>query len=67
MVEQATSKYFGEGFDLCKREIVRLHLELDIQDLEIDDELAKEGEDEEEEKDEEKNDQDTIPLSLKHL
>ena len=35
-VEFTASKYFGEGFDFCKRQIVRLHLNLDIQDMRID-------------------------------
>ena len=67
-VEQAASRYFGEGFNLCKKQIGHLHLELDMQDMEIDSELAREeeeGEEEEEneEKDEERGDQDTSPLS----
>ena len=67
----AASKYFGEGFNLCKKQIGLFHLELGIQDMEIDDELAQEedeGEDENEEEDnkekeEEKGDQDHNPLS----
>ncbi|GFZ15805.1 hypothetical protein Acr_25g0002140 [Actinidia rufa] len=66
-VEQAASKYFGKGFDLCKKQVGRLHPELDIHDLEIENELDKEREDDEEEndeeKDEEKGDQDTSTLS----
>ena len=66
---QATSKYFGKGFDLCKKQVLRLHPELDIQDMEIDDELAweeYEGEDKKEkdkDKDKEEGDQDNKPLS----
>ena len=56
------SKYFGEGFDLCKKQIRRLHLVLDIQDMEIDDELARE-EDEGEDEDGEEGDQDNNPIS----
>ena len=53
----AASKYFGEGFNLCNKQIRRLHPKLDIQDMEIDDELAKEEEGEEE------GNQDANPLS----
>ena len=53
IMEQITSKYFGEGFDLCYKQINRLHLELGIQDIQINLELAEE----------EKQDQDTGPLS----
>ncbi|GFZ00196.1 hypothetical protein Acr_13g0015950 [Actinidia rufa] len=42
-VKKAASKYFGDGFDLCKKQVGRFHPELNIEDLEIDDELAKEG------------------------
>ncbi|GFS37381.1 hypothetical protein Acr_00g0051650 [Actinidia rufa] len=52
-VEWAASKFYGEGFDMCKKQIGRLHPELDIQGLQIDAELAKE-EEEDEEGDEEK-------------
>ncbi|GFZ21567.1 hypothetical protein Acr_29g0007290 [Actinidia rufa] len=34
-VEWAASKFFDKGFDLCKKKIVRLYPELDIQDLQI--------------------------------
>ncbi|GFZ21595.1 hypothetical protein Acr_29g0007570 [Actinidia rufa] len=47
-VELAASRYFGEGFDLCKKQVGHLHPELNIQDLEIDDKLAKEGQEDEE-------------------
>ena len=53
MVKEAF-KYFGEGFDLCKKQALNLHPGLGIQDMEFDDELAREedeGEDEEEEGD----------------
>ncbi|GFZ20945.1 hypothetical protein Acr_29g0001070 [Actinidia rufa] len=39
IVEQAASRYYGEGFDLCKKQIGHFHPELDIEDMEIDDEL----------------------------
>ena len=60
-VVQATSKYFDEGFDQCKKHVLRLHPELDIQDMEIDDELAQEEDEGEEEKEE--GDQDNNPIS----
>ena len=75
-VVQATSKYFGEGFDLCKKQIGLLHPELDIQSLEIDDELAREEDESEDKKvEEEKEDereggtseQDNNPFLLEHL
>ncbi|GFY85818.1 hypothetical protein Acr_04g0005560 [Actinidia rufa] len=47
-VEFTTSKYFGEGFDFCKRQIGHLHLNLDIQDMGIDAKLLEKEEDEEE-------------------
>ncbi|GFZ20830.1 hypothetical protein Acr_28g0015350 [Actinidia rufa] len=46
-VEFTASKYSGEGFDFCKRQIGRLHPDLDIQDMGIDVELLKKEEDEE--------------------
>ncbi|GFY85266.1 hypothetical protein Acr_04g0000040 [Actinidia rufa] len=39
-MEQVASRYFGEGFDLCKKQVEHLYLELDLQDMQIDDELA---------------------------
>ena len=48
-VEGATSSYFSEGFDLCKKYINILHPDLDIHDLKIDPDLV--DKDEEEEKD----------------
>ena len=44
-VEQVTSNYVGEGFDLCKKQIVHLHPELDIQNIQIDPELVEEEND----------------------
>ena len=49
VMEWATSSYFGEGFELCKKQIGILHPNLDIQDLQIDPDLV--DEDEKEEKD----------------
>ena len=43
-IEFTTFKYFGKGFDFCKRQISCLHLNLDIQDMGIDDEILKEKE-----------------------
>ncbi|GFZ05323.1 hypothetical protein Acr_17g0008950 [Actinidia rufa] len=48
-VEGAASSYFDEGFDLCKKQINILHLDLDVHDLQIDPNLV--DKDEEEEKD----------------
>ncbi|GFZ05189.1 hypothetical protein Acr_17g0007610 [Actinidia rufa] len=48
VVEQEASRYFGEGFDLCKKQINCLHPNLNIQDMGIDAELAEEEEEEEE-------------------
>ena len=62
-MEQVASRYFGKGFDLCKKQVGRFHPELDIQGKEIDDELAQEEEEGEEEKNEEEGDQDTNPFS----
>ncbi|GFZ01026.1 hypothetical protein Acr_14g0006610 [Actinidia rufa] len=44
VVEGAASSYFGEGFDLCKKQIGILHPNLDIQDLQIDPDLVDEDE-----------------------
>ncbi|GFY91667.1 hypothetical protein Acr_08g0000630 [Actinidia rufa] len=35
-LEFTASKYFGEGFDFCKRQISRLHPDLDILEMKID-------------------------------
>ena len=43
-MKKVASKYFGKGFDLCKKQIGRLHPELDIQDLQINTDLVKEEE-----------------------
>ena len=48
-VEDAASKYFGEGFDFCKWQLRRHHLELaiDLERMDLDhDLLAEEDEDE---------------------
>ena len=46
-VERANSLYFGEGFDLCKKQISILHLDLDIHDQHINPDLVDEYEEEE--------------------
>ena len=56
-MEKATSSYFGESFDLCKKQIGLLHPNLDIQDLQIDPDLV------EEDVEEKKDELDTNPLS----
>ena len=51
-VEDAASKYFDEGFDFCKRQLHRHHLDLaiNLEDMGLDhDLLAEEDEDEVEE------------------
>ena len=49
------SKYLGEGFDFCKRQIGHLYPNLDIQGMGIDaDMLEEEEEDKEKEKEEDK-------------
>ncbi|GFZ14574.1 hypothetical protein Acr_24g0007640 [Actinidia rufa] len=56
-VEFVAFRYFGESFDFYKRQISRLHPDLDIQDMRIDAELLEKEEEEEEsgdEKEEEK-------------
>ncbi|GFS32018.1 hypothetical protein Acr_00g0020440 [Actinidia rufa] len=63
VVEQVTSKYFGEGFNLYKKQIGRLHPDLDIQDMGIDAELTEE-EEEEEEKGEEGEEKGEIDNSI---
>ena len=48
-IEDATSKYFGEGFDFCKRQLRHHHLELaiDLESMGFDlDLLTEEDEDE---------------------
>ncbi|GFY85300.1 hypothetical protein Acr_04g0000380 [Actinidia rufa] len=63
-VEKATSKYFGEGFDLCKKQVRRLHPKLNIEDLEIDDELANKGKEEDGEEEKENEEKgNTSPIS----
>ncbi|GFZ09274.1 hypothetical protein Acr_20g0010820 [Actinidia rufa] len=51
-IDFITSKYFGKDFDFCKRQISRLHPDLDIQGMGIDVDMLEE--EEEEEKEEEK-------------
>ena len=46
-VEKTASSYFGEGFDLCKKQIGLLHPNLDIQDLQINPNLVEEDKDKE--------------------
>ncbi|GFZ17082.1 hypothetical protein Acr_26g0003520 [Actinidia rufa] len=58
-VEFTASKYFGKGFDFCKRQISHLHPDLDIHGMGIDTDLLeeekeKENEEENEEEKEEK-------------
>ena len=60
---QAASRYFSKGFDLCKKQVLHLHPELDIQGMEIDDEQAWEEKKKEKEKEKEKGNQDNNPLS----
>ena len=74
-VENAASKYFGEGFDFCKRQLAHHHpnLIIDLDDMDMDrDLLEKEGdESEEKEEDNQKGEEqekvekkrDTNPLS----
>ena len=47
VVAKTTSTYFSEGFELCKKHIGLFHPNLDIQDLQINLEMADEEEDEE--------------------
>ena len=46
-MEGAVSLYFGEGFNLCKKQIGVLHPNLDIQDLQINPDLVDEDEEDE--------------------
>ncbi|GFZ10862.1 peptidoglycan-binding LysM domain-containing protein [Actinidia rufa] len=73
-VEFIASRYFGEGFDSCKRQISRFHPDLNIQSMGIDTDLLEEEEEEEEEEDGEEGEKeeeqekegengDTSPLS----
>ena len=57
LVEFTASKYFGEGFDFCKRQLSRLHPDLDILDIKIDAHLLEEEEKKEEEKEEEEEEE----------
>ncbi|GFS32961.1 hypothetical protein Acr_00g0025600 [Actinidia rufa] len=52
VVELATSRYFGEGFDFCKKKIGCLHPDLDIYDIGIDADLVEEEEEDEEDEEE---------------
>ncbi|GFZ14455.1 hypothetical protein Acr_24g0006450 [Actinidia rufa] len=56
-IEFTASKYFGEGFDFCKRRIGHIHPDLDIQDMGIDVEQIEEEEDEEEPREEKEKDE----------
>ncbi|GFY90807.1 hypothetical protein Acr_07g0010040 [Actinidia rufa] len=51
-VEFIASRYFGEGFDFCKRQLGCLHPDLDIQNMGIDADLLEEEEEKEEEEEE---------------
>ena len=62
-VEKLASSYFGEGFNLCKKQIGLLHPNLDIQDLQINPKLAEEDEEEKEEEKNEEGNLDNNPLS----
>ena len=76
-IENAASKYFGEGFDFCKRQLHRHHPDLDknLKDMGFDhDMLVEEDEDEDEDEEsrgeKEKEDgekSNNNPLLLKHL
>ena len=66
----SASKYFGEGFNFCKRQIAHHHPELDIelQSISIDADLIEDEKDEAEEKEEEEKEEDgekgnTSPIS----
>ncbi|GFY96815.1 hypothetical protein Acr_11g0011210 [Actinidia rufa] len=66
-IESTASKYFGEGFNFCKRQIARhdLDLSIDFDDMGIDHDLLEKEEDEAEEKEEgNKEKGDTNPLSF---
>ena len=54
-VEFTASKYFGESFDFCKRQLSYLHPNLDIFEIKIDAQQLKEEEEEKKEKKEEEN------------
>ena len=70
VVENAASKYFGEGFDFCKRQLVVHHpnLDIDLNAMDMDHELLEKEEREAKEKevqeDEQEKGEDNIsPLS----
>ncbi|GFY86209.1 hypothetical protein Acr_04g0009470 [Actinidia rufa] len=65
VVESATSKYFGEGFNLYKRQLAHHHLNLgiDLDDMGLDHDLLEVEKDDAEEKGEDKEKGDTSPFS----
>ncbi|GFS32437.1 hypothetical protein Acr_00g0022790 [Actinidia rufa] len=64
-VEKVAFTYFGEGFNLCKKQIGILHLNLNIQDFQIDPELVEENE--KEEKDESVNNPPPIQIIMREM
>ncbi|GFY96660.1 hypothetical protein Acr_11g0009660 [Actinidia rufa] len=65
-VEDASSKYFGKGFDFCKRQLAQHHpnLKIDLDDMDMDRDLHERDEAEaEENKDQGEGKGDTNPLS----
>ena len=70
-MESTVGKYFGEGFDFCKRQLAHHHLifGIDLDDMGIDHDLLEEEEDEtgkkgeNKEREENKEKGDTNPLS----
>ena len=70
VVESVTSKYFGEGFDFCKRQLAHHHANLDIylDGMDMDRDLLEKEEAEAKEKEENKEkgdgeEGDTSPMS----
>ena len=55
-IEMAASKYFGEGFDFCKRQLRRHHPDfgIDLEGMGIEHDLLEEEEEDEEKKEENK-------------
>ncbi|GFY95620.1 hypothetical protein Acr_10g0010050 [Actinidia rufa] len=66
-VEFVASKYFGEGFDFCKRQLAHHHpkLGIDLDGMGLDHDLLEEAEDKGEDKEKEENKEkgDTNPFS----
>ena len=56
----SASKYFGDGFNFCKKQIAHHHpdLGIDLQSIGIDVDLIKDDKDEADEKEEEDKDKD---------